>query len=283
MVVRYGTSSWSEKSWVGSFYPAGTKPGEFITHYARTFTAVECDATYYAVPTRRLVQGWNEKTPDGFTLAAKFPRSVVHAGQGEKPDASKLLISTDAQRDATAFLEVMRELGPKAGPMVLQFPYFNQAAFRSVREFLDRLEPFLERLPSTFRFGVEVRNKHWLAEELTAALRRHRAALVLVDHPYMPHPADVQLDLVTTDFAYVRLIGDRKATEAACGNRFDRAVLDTSELLRRWAEVFDMLDRRPLDAVYTFANNHFQGNGPATVRELERLVRELGSAEPGPA
>src|SRR5262245_9514276 len=27
--VRYGTSSWSEKSWVGPFYPAGCQPSDF--------------------------------------------------------------------------------------------------------------------------------------------------------------------------------------------------------------------------------------------------------------
>ena len=32
--LRYGTSSWAEKSWVGPFYPRGTPPGNFLTHYA---------------------------------------------------------------------------------------------------------------------------------------------------------------------------------------------------------------------------------------------------------
>ena len=38
--LRIGTSSWSESSWVGSFYPAGTKPADFLTRYASVFDTV---------------------------------------------------------------------------------------------------------------------------------------------------------------------------------------------------------------------------------------------------
>ena len=62
---------------------------------------------------------------------------------------------------------------------------------------------------------------------MLALLARHRAALVLVDIAYMPHPAELaqRLDLVTTDFVYARLIGDRKAVEAKTKS-FDRVVID---------------------------------------------------------
>ncbi|MCE9594428.1 MAG: DUF72 domain-containing protein [Planctomycetes bacterium] len=264
-MLHLGTSSWSEPSWVGSFYPSGTKPGEMLTHYATQFSTVEADNTYYAIPSRKLVTGWDKKTPKGFVMSAKFPRSVVHGGDGVKPDATKLF---DAGKTAK-FLDVMSLLGPKCGPLVLQFPYFNQSAFRSQAEFLAKLEPFLAALPPQFRYGVEVRNKAWLTRELTDVLRQHRVALVLLDLLYMPHPADVDLDLVTTDFGYVRLIGDRKATETAGAGRFDRIVVDQTERLKRWVEYLAGLDDKL--PVYTYANNHFAGHGPETVRQLEKM------------
>ena len=58
---HYGTSSWSEKSWLGPFYPPGTKPGDYRTHYATQFTTVECDATYYRVPTPTLARISHER------------------------------------------------------------------------------------------------------------------------------------------------------------------------------------------------------------------------------
>ena len=103
--LRYGTSSWSEKSWVGPFYPEGTQPGDYLRHYATVFDTVEADVTYYRVPDRRLVDGWNEKTPDGFVLSAKFPRGIVHGGDGPKPDGSKVLLPEHVRGDTDRFLE----------------------------------------------------------------------------------------------------------------------------------------------------------------------------------
>jgi uncharacterized protein YecE (DUF72 family) len=164
----------------------------------------------------------------------------------------------------------MRELGPKCGPLVVQLPYFNQKAFTGLAPFLERLEPFLAGLPRTFRYAVEVRNKAWLKPELTQALQRHEVALVLTDLVYMPHPEDWPVELLTTDFTYVRLIGDRKAVEAAT-TTFDRVVLDQSERLARWARLVTRL-QQTASVAYAYANNHFAGFGPDTIRELARLV-----------
>jgi uncharacterized protein YecE (DUF72 family) len=272
--LHYGTSSWSEKSWVGSFYPPGTKPGDMLTYYASRFATVEADNTYYRVPPRAMVRGWREKTPPGFRLAAKFPRSVVHAGAGEKPDATKVLLPDHVGAAVDAFLAAMSELGDRPGPLVLQFPYFNQTAFRGPEEFLARLDPFLARLPRDFRYGVEVRNKNWVGAPLLDMLRAHRVAFVLVDLVYMPHPADLaqRFDLVTTDFTYARLIGDRKAVEART-ETFDRIVLDQSASLERWAAYLSGL--LPRIDVYTYANNHYAGHGPATIRELVERIEAL--------
>jgi uncharacterized protein YecE (DUF72 family) len=274
VTIRYGTSSWSAKGWLGSFYPKGTRPADFLTHYAKQFDTVECDATYYRPPSRSMVRGWAEKTPDGFTLAAKFPRSIVHGCDAEKPDPARVLVREHVQRETDAFLDVMGELGEKAGPLVLQFPYFNLKTFASLGAFLDRLEPFLAGLDPRCRYVVEVRNKAWLTPELLHVLRRHRVALALVDLVYMPHPADLDLDLATTDFGYVRLIGDRKATEEASGGTFDRIVIDHSERLERWAQMLDMLQRRS-GLIYVYANNHFAGHGPTTIKDLAGRIAQL--------
>jgi uncharacterized protein YecE (DUF72 family) len=142
--VLFGTSSWSERTWEGVFYPTGTPPAQYLTHYATQFATVEADSTYYRVPSRKMVAGWAEKTPAGFVLSAKFPRSIVHAGQGERPDASAVLMRDRVWPDVERFLDAMALLGPKCGPLVLQLPYFNQTAFPTVEPFLERLDVFLE-------------------------------------------------------------------------------------------------------------------------------------------
>lgn len=272
--IRLGTSSWSEKGWVGPFYAPGTAPGDFLAAYAQQFDTVEADVTYYRVPSPRMVDGWRDRTPPGFKLAAKFPRSVVHGGSGAQPDPAAVLVPSRVDADVRAFLEAMDRLEGKAGPLVLQFPYFNRLAFASRAPFLERLAPFLKRLPKRFRYAVELRNKAWIDQELLDLLSRHEMALVLVDLMYMPHPLELSqsLDLVTTDFLYGRLIGDRKAVEAHT-KTFDAIVLDQSERLGRWAELIGALRER-VDTVYLYANNHYAGHGPASVRQLAALLGE---------
>ncbi|HKX46385.1 MAG TPA: DUF72 domain-containing protein, partial [Planctomycetota bacterium] len=270
---RYGTSSWSEASWVGPFYPPGTKQGDFLSVYSERFDCVEADVTYYRIPDERLVDGWRRKTPEGFALCAKFPRSVVHGGEAATPDPAAVLVPDAVWGDVERFLAAMARLGDRLGPLVLQFPYFNRKVFPGPEPFRERLAAFLDRLPRGFRYGVEVRNKAWIDERLLGLLRERGVALVLVDIAYMPHPADLAetLDLVTADFAYARLIGDRKAVEERT-ETFDRVVLDTGPRLERWADlVRDLLARVP-DEVYAFANNHYAGHGPATIEDLAARV-----------
>ena len=88
--LRFGTSSWSSKGWVGPFYPDGMDAKDFLGHYAKEFDVVEADVTYYRIPDEKLVRGWDERTPDGFVICAKFPRSIVrvddlHTGIPQRP------------------------------------------------------------------------------------------------------------------------------------------------------------------------------------------------------
>lgn len=275
--LRFGTSSWSEKAWSGVFYPAGLPAGEQLAHYAQRFDTVEADVTYYRVPDERLVRGWERKTPAGFRLSAKFPRSVVHAGEGAEPDGARVLEPEHCARDVERFLASMALLGDKCGPLVLQFPYFNRRAFARAEPFLERLDRFLRALPTGFRYGVELRNPSWYDAPLFELLRAHRTALVLVDLAYLPHPGDLleRGDPFTTDFAYARLIGDRKKIDALT-DTLDRVVLDQGPRLERWARLL-LAARERVPETYVYANNHYAGYAPDTIADLAARVEASGA------
>jgi uncharacterized protein YecE (DUF72 family) len=275
--LRLGTSSFSEKSWVGPFYPAGTKPAEYLAHYATAFDTVEVDSTYYAIPSRATVEGWARKTPARFTFALKFPRSIVHGGAAEKPDPARVLHWDAVGADTERFLGLMELLGPRRGALLLQFPYFNQQAFREPAPFFERLDAFLARLPRGPRYAVELRNKAWIGPAALELLARRSVALALSDLVYMPHPLELWRRhgpaLLTADHVYGRLIGDRKAIDALT-DTFDRVVVDQSPRLAQWVELLRELSARNLDT-FVYVNNHYAGHGPGTVRELAaRLTAE---------
>lgn len=272
-LVRFGTSSFANRDWVGPFYPTGTRPADYLREYSRRYDTVEVDASYYAVPTPSTVDGWDEKTPDGFLLCAKFPRSIVHAGKGPAPDPRRLLDPEHCAPDRDAFLGVMSRLGPKLGTLLLQFPYFNRCAFDSAGPFLERLDAFLSDLPPGFSYAVEIRNRQWLGPEFLNLLRHHRVDLAVVDQAWMPHGDELEAsyDLVTGSRIYLRLLGDHKAIEELT-TTWDKEVVDRRERLDRWAGFLVRTVRRGVE-VLVFVNNHYAGHAPATTERLKEMFR----------
>jgi uncharacterized protein YecE (DUF72 family) len=171
----------------------------------------------------------------------------------------------------------MSLLGEKLGPLLFQFPFFPTTAFVDLEDFLARLCPFLDRLPKRHRFAVEIRNENWLEPKLADALRERGVALALIDQSWMPRPTEwfERFDPITADFTYIRWLGDRKGIERVT-KRWDKTILDCREPLQEWVKVCDQAVRRGVQ-VFAFANNHYAGHGPATVRLFEELWRERES------
>ncbi|MBZ0263653.1 DUF72 domain-containing protein, partial [bacterium] len=208
--IRYGTSSFSEKDWVGVFYPQGTQPRDYLKYYATQFDTVEVDATYYAVPAKSTVQKWFNETPENFLLSAKFPRSIVHCGEKATPDSSKILLPEYTYQERDWFLNSISEMGERLGMLILQFPYFSKKVFERPDEFYERLDRFLEELPDGFDYGVEIRNKWWVKPKFVDILRKHDVSFVLVDQAWMPHGDEIEekYDLAMGKYIYIRLLGD---------------------------------------------------------------------------
>jgi len=161
--IRLGTSSFTAQGWDGAFYPKGTKSADRLSVYAEHFDTVEIDSTFYASPSPKTVDGWAMKTPDGFIFSVKVPQVITH---------DKVLIDCDIEFEQ--FVETMGWLGEKLSPILLQFPFFDRASFKTRNEFLDRLIPFLRRLPRGFKFAVEIRNKEWLDSQFARRATRLR-------------------------------------------------------------------------------------------------------------
>jgi uncharacterized protein YecE (DUF72 family) len=106
-------------------------------------------------------------------------------------------------------------LGDKLDCCLLLFGYFNRKAFASLEAFLERLRPFLDLWPSDVPVALEIRNKAWVTARLLDCLRARRVTFALTDQAWMSSPLSVmeKFDVVTGPFAYVRLLGDRKAVD----------------------------------------------------------------------
>ena len=251
-----GTSSFTADGWAGSFYPKGMQPRGYLSHYAKIFRTVEIDSTFYATPSEATVLNWYERTPADFVFAVKVPQVITH----EK-------VLQDCDKEFEEFKSRMELLGEKLGPILFQFPYLSRKQFRNVNEFVRRLELFLKKTQDIgWKFAVEIRNEKLLDGALTEMLREHNVALALTDTSFLPRPWEMtaKCDLVTADFVYVRLLGNRKDIEKQT-TTWDKTVVDRTEDLANWVQLFRQFMKRDLK-VYAYANNHYAGNGPNTLK-----------------
>ncbi len=255
-----GCSGWAYDDWVGPFYPPGTPPGDFLERYAQVFRTVEVDSSFYRAPSLGLVRRWAERTPDGFRFALKVPRDVTHEKDAARGDA--------VLAEFLAHLAPLAERG-KLGPVVLQFPPSFRAAAGSAR-----LEHLLDAVPTRFALAVELRDASWWNEATRRRLEQRGAALVWSVVPETRPPP-----WVTGAFLYARFVGDRALT------KFDRIQRDAGP---EYSQMHRRIDEEGRDTgnVFAYANNHFVGFGPGTVRsfagELGLPLPDLGRAARAP-
>lgn len=211
-MLHLGCAVWAFREWVGTFYPPGTLPKDFLKLYGERLTAVEGNTTFYSIPSAATVDRWCAQTPETFQFCPKIPRQYSHRGP--------LLPHLPA---TLTFWETLRRLGPRLGPVMLQLPPSYGP------DLLPDLLQFLTRWPrQEAPISVEVRHLDWFRSPWESQLNDGLEALgvgrILLDtrpmydgveagltdpqfaserrKPRVPlHPA------VTAPFALVRYIG----------------------------------------------------------------------------
>lgn len=260
MTTRFhiGTQGWSYPDWLGPFYPEGTPSSRYLGVYARAFSAVEVDSSFYAVPPASHFLGWYDRTPETFRFALKLPGELTHERRLRGGDEVLKLFCQRA--------ELLEE---KLGVILVQLPPDFTPEARPA------LEAFLKRLPAGFRFAVEFRHPGWLRADVRALLRAWGVAQALSDGPWIAREQAMSVaQEPTADLAYVRWLGDRSPI-----TRYTHSQIDRSAELDGWARVLKELSGQVRE-VYGFFNNHYEGHSPASAR---RLLQRLGQpvVEPG--
>ena len=102
--VAHGCSGWNYRHWRDRVY--GGAPARWLELYARRFDAVEVNATFYRLPTRKAVAGWAAGTPDHFAFAVKASRYLTHIKRlrdlGPASSASSSALDRCATRRSSA-------------------------------------------------------------------------------------------------------------------------------------------------------------------------------------
>jgi uncharacterized protein YecE (DUF72 family) len=236
--VFIGTSGWTYKSWDKAFYPPDVPKTRQLEFYATQFPTVEVNATFYRLPTLKMVRGWRDRTPPQFVFAVKGSRFITHM---------KRLVNLG--RGLAKYFGRIQPLQEKIGVVLWQLP-------PNMQKDTDRLEKFLRRLPAKYPHAIEFRHPSWLDSETFELLANRHASFVSVSSLGMP------MDLsVTADIVYIRFHG----LELGAAHDYTRKELEP------WAAHIRRCAARG-KRVYAYFNNDANVRAPGNGQLLMEMV-----------
>ncbi|HYE07450.1 MAG TPA: DUF72 domain-containing protein [Planctomycetota bacterium] len=144
--------------------------GSNLERYARVFTAVEINSSFYRPHQRRTYERWAASVPPGFRFAVKLPQAISH---------ERAFVGCMDLLDV--FLEQCRGLGDRLGPLLIQTPGKQDFARGAMSRFLAGL-----RRRHAGDVVCEPRNATWFAADAQRVLVDHRVARVAADPARVP-------------------------------------------------------------------------------------------------
>jgi uncharacterized protein YecE (DUF72 family) len=169
--IRIGCAGWTIPRQCNASF---STPGSHLERYARRFTAVEINSSFYRPHRRVTYERWASTVPRGFAFAVKAPKEITHQ-----------LRLKDAVAALEAFLSETGGLGDRLGALLFQLSPSLSFDPQTVSAFCGELR-------ARFNQGVvfEPRHPSWFngpADDLMAQFLISRAA---VDPPVVPAAAN---------------------------------------------------------------------------------------------
>ncbi|MBI4527063.1 MAG: DUF72 domain-containing protein [Deltaproteobacteria bacterium] len=183
MKLWVGTSGYSYKEWLGSFYPERLPGKEMLRFYASRLPAVEINNTFYRLPKESVLAAWAEQVPLDFRFVLKASQKITHVKRLK-----------DAGAEVEYLFRAAGALGPKLGATLFQLP-------PNLRKDIERLKNFLSLMPKEAAAAFEFRHPSWFDDEVFACLQAHNCALCVADTDDKENPNVTS----TAGWGYLRL------------------------------------------------------------------------------
>jgi uncharacterized protein YecE (DUF72 family) len=244
-----GCSGWSYSAWKGPFYPPNLESFRWLKYYSQVFDYVEIDSSFYRIPNQFMVKNWFNKTSDNFRFTAKFPKVITH---------DKHLVDIDKEVDV--FLKNIEPLHKKTLALLIQLPPLME-----IMPGLEGLRNLIPLLDKRCRYAVEVRHQSWFQDLAYNFFADNKLCMVWSQLAGIRTPP-----IVTTDFIYIRFIGDRSINE----KDFGKIQKDRVSEMRKWARRVKRVqeENKQLNLAIVASNNHYAGFGPGTANMFRKMV-----------
>lgn len=159
--LRIGLPMWSNKAWLGQWFPSELHHDHPLTFYSHVFKSVEGNTSFYGIPDSKTIKQWYQASTADFRFLMKFPRTISHG-------PSKLVDNFRQQQDSV--LRLVDGLEDRLGPLFLQCPgTLGPQQMDQFRFFLEAVKQLLPHQAVT----IEVRHPQFFdrAEHEQALLR----------------------------------------------------------------------------------------------------------------
>jgi uncharacterized protein YecE (DUF72 family) len=285
--LRIGTCSWKFPSWHGLVYSA-PRGINYLEEYARHYDTVEIDQWFWSLfgtdniklPRPADVAAYRDSVPDGFRFTVKVPNSITLTHLYRKVKTDPLVPNPSFLSPSLfqTFLSLLDPLRDALGPLMFQFEYLNRQKMASQARFQERFEALSSQLPTSYQYGVEIRNGNYLNESYFEFLNRNGLSPVFLQGYWMPPVTDLyqrwRTLILQQEAVVIRLHGpDRQGIEKRTGKQWNQIVAPKDEELAAIAEMIDDLLDRGVD-VYLNVNNHYEGSAPLTIGRIRQLLPE---------
>lgn len=275
------------------FYPEGIRSSDMLSYYASQFPMVEVNYTYYRMPSARVTQAMDKKTPNDFEFVVKLNRVLTHANpiigtytpekEGEAlrgaPRASGIDDARQLREPELAFAELQDFISQfkdgiaplvesgKLSVLLAQFPYGFANTPSNLGYVIRLAEEFNE-----FQFVVEFRNSGWVDDSVFDTLRANGVAFCCVDEPKLKGLFPPIAVSTSSDVSYVRFHGRNSAKWWHRGDSSERYnYLYSEEELKPWAARIRQLagnSRR----TYVLFNNCTEGKAAVNAKQMQTLL-----------
>lgn len=169
-MIYVGTAGWS------LYKAAEALPGDGtgLERYARVLRAVEINSSFYRSHARHTYARWAAATPRDFRFAVKVPQAITHEARLRR-----------TRRALAIFLEEVRGLGQRLGPLLVQLPPSLPYEARVARSFFGLLRSLYDGAAV-----CEPRHASWFTARADAVLADHQVGRVAADPVTLPRAAE---------------------------------------------------------------------------------------------
>lgn len=267
-MIKIGLSGWGDHD---DLYPPRTPARDKLAWYARYFSLVEVDSSFYAVLGTEVYRRWLAETPADLTFILKAYQGMTGHSWGKTPYGGPGEMF-QAYLDS---IQPVVEAG-RLQAVLFQFPPWFDCSPEHVRQ-LRAVRKWMGRLP----LALEFRHQSWFAKEMrerTLAFMREEGWIhVVCDEPQAGQGSvPTVLEPTDPDLTLVRLHGRNAAGWSQSGSPRWREIRNlyrySREELLEWRDMLAELTGKGTRQIAMIFNNNSGGDAAGNALEMMEIL-----------